>query len=61
MHVEIKEKKLIITLDIEDDFKESASGKSLTVASSRGIVKTSVLVDGKPLSVGVNAFISKDK
>ena len=61
MNVEIKDKKLIITLDLEETYEESASKKSLIVATSHGIVKTSQLVNGKPLSVVVNAFILKDK
>ncbi len=35
----------------------SASGKTLVVASSRGNVKTAVQVNGKPVTVGVNAYI----
>jgi hypothetical protein len=37
----------------------SASGKTLVVASSRGNFKSDVLVAGKPVTVGVNAYISK--
>lgn len=35
----------------------SASGKTLVVASTRGNVRTTVEVDGKPVTVGVNAYI----
>ena len=36
----------------------SSTGKTLVVASSRGNVKTAVLIDGKPVTVGLNAYIS---
>jgi hypothetical protein len=36
----------------------SSTGKTLVVASSRGNVKTSVLIDGKPVTIGLNAYIS---
>ncbi len=35
----------------------SASGKTDVVASTRGNVKTDVLVDGRPVTIGVNAYI----
>jgi hypothetical protein len=35
----------------------SASGKSLVVASTGGNMATGVLQDGKPIIVGVNAYI----
>lgn len=34
----------------------SASGKTLVVASTHGNLRTTVLVQGKPLTVGLNAF-----
>jgi len=36
----------------------SASGKTLVVASTRGNLKTAVLIDGKPVTIGLNAYIS---
>lgn len=38
--------------------RPSASGKTLVVASTNGNVKTNVLVNGKPVTVGLNAHIS---
>jgi len=38
----------------------SASGKTLVVASSRGNVQTSLLIDGKPVTVGLNAYIPRN-
>ncbi len=35
----------------------SASGKTLVVASTRGNQKTGVQIDGKDLSLGVNAYV----
>lgn len=58
MNVEIKDNKLIITMDLQTP-QPSASGKTLVVASSRGNVKTTCEVDGKPITVGVNAYIAK--
>jgi len=57
MKAEIKGKKLIIEIDLDEERKPSASGKSLVVASTRGNVTTDVKVDGKPLVVAVNAYI----
>lgn len=48
---------LIITADLETP-TPSASGKNLVVASTRGNLRTDVLVDGKPVTIGLNAFIS---
>ena len=35
----------------------SASGKTLSVASSRGNVVTTAMVAGKPVTIGLNAYI----
>lgn len=37
----------------------SASGKTLVVASSRGNKATSALVNGKPITIGFNAYIPR--
>ena len=50
------------TLTIEIEMQEpapSASGKTLVVASSHGIQATAVTVQGKPVQIGLNAFIKK--
>ena len=36
----------------------SASGKSRVVASTRGNKVTGLEIDGKPLTIGLNAYIS---
>jgi len=56
MNVEIKGKKLVIEIDLEKP-TPSSSGKTLVVASTRGNVATSVEVDGKPVTIGLNAYI----
>lgn len=35
----------------------SASGKTLVVASTRGNIPTTAIVNGKPITIGVNAYI----
>jgi len=39
--------------------RPSKSGKTMLVASSGGNVSTSAIVDGKPVTVGLNAYIAK--
>jgi hypothetical protein len=56
MEVQIKDNKLCIEIDLETP-KPSASGKTLVVASTRGNVVTSAEVDGKPVIIGLNAYI----
>jgi hypothetical protein len=61
MQVELKNNKLIITIDVNSKPTPSASGKTLVVASSHGNQKTAVMVNGQPVIVGVNAYIRKEK
>ena len=58
MKVEIKGNELIITVEMQKP-TPSASGKTLVVASSRGNQVTTAMVDGKPVFVGLNAYIKK--
>ena len=60
MKIEIKGNDLVITLPMDKPFQLSGSGKSYTVASSRGVIKTDTQVDGKFLNVGVNAYIENE-
>lgn len=57
MKVEIKGKKLVIEIDMEDPPVRSASGKTLVIASSRGNTVTTATVNGKPVTIGLNAYI----
>jgi hypothetical protein len=61
MKAEIKGKKLIIEIELDAEPKNSASGKSLVIASTRGNVKTDVMVNGKQLVIAVNAYTQNDK
>lgn len=56
--VKVEGNKLIITADLETP-TPSASGKTLVVASSRGNITTTATVDGKPIKLGLNAYIAK--
>lgn len=58
MTVEKRGNKLYIEIDLEKP-TPSSSGKTLVVASSRGNAVTSAEVDGKPITIGLNAYISK--
>jgi len=58
IETKIEGNKLIITCDIEKP-TPSASGKTLVVVSTRGNMKTSCIVDGKLLTIGLNAYIPK--
>jgi hypothetical protein len=56
MKAEIKDNKLYIEIDLETP-TPSSSGKTLVVASSRGNTVTTAFVDGKPVTIGLNAYI----
>ncbi len=58
LKVEIKDNKLFIEIDLEKP-TPSASGKTLVVASTHGNTVTSAEVDGKPVIVGLNAYIKR--
>ena len=38
----------------------SASGKTLVVASTRGNQKTTAIVQGQPVTIGLNAYIKAE-
>ena len=52
-------KKLQVTIDLEETIRPSASGKTLVVATSHGNQATTVEVEGKLLTIGLNAYIRK--
>ena len=56
MKVRVEGKKLIIEMDLHDP-TPSASGKTLVVASTRGNKTTEAIIDGKPVVIGLNAYI----
>lgn len=57
MKVTVKNNKLTIEIDMNTLPEPSATGKTMVVASSHGNIQTDVMVEGKPLTVGLNAYI----
>lgn len=58
MQAKIENNELVIRIPLEKP-ELSSSGKTLIVASTGGNVQTDVEVNGKPVFVGVNAYIGK--
>ncbi|WP_052606850.1 hypothetical protein [Acidithrix sp. C25] len=56
MEVTIKDNKLYIEIELQEP-TPSSSGKTLVVASSHGNMVTSAMIDGKPVIIGLNAYI----
>lgn len=55
-----KDKKtLIVEVPLTSPPTPSASGKTLVVASTRGNFSSDLMIDGKPVKIGVNAYINK--
>jgi hypothetical protein len=52
---------LVIRVPLNPTPTRSATGKTLVVASSHGNKETEVQVQGKPVHVGVNAYIHPGK
>lgn len=55
----IEGNELVIRLPLNSPPVLSAKGKNLLVASSHGNKQTEARVNGKPVTVGVNAYIAK--
>lgn len=53
---EIKNNTLIISIPLQEP-TPSASGKTLVVASTHGNMATTAKIEGKPVIIGVNAYI----
>lgn len=58
MKAEIKGNVLFIEIPLQSP-APSATGKTLVVASTRGNVKTTAEVNGKQVTIGLNAYIPK--
>ena len=58
MKVTTKGKRLIIELDLQEP-TPSASGKTLVVATTRGNQSSELVIGGKNVTVGVNAYIRR--
>lgn len=50
---------LIIRVPLNPSPARSASGKTLVIASSHGNKQTDLEIEGKPVVVGVNAYIHR--
>jgi len=57
MQVTIKDGNLIIAVPLQTPTPSKCSGKTLVVATTHGNCKTDVLVAGKPVTIGLNAYI----
>jgi hypothetical protein len=57
--VSIENGELVIRLPLNQPPIPSASGKTLVVASTRGNRQTDAVIDGRPVVVGVNAYVAK--
>ena len=55
----IEGNQLVIRLPMNPTPTPSASGKTLVVASSHGNTRTDLIVDGQPVTIGVNAYIKR--
>lgn len=60
MEVTIENNVLVIRIEMNAP-TPSASGKTLVVASSHGNKETSAQVNGKPVFIGLNAYIYPEK
>jgi len=58
MEEKIEDGKLIISIDLQEP-TPSASGKTLVVATTHGNVVTECVINGKPVVIGLNAYIEK--
>ena len=59
MKVSIENGELVVRIPVQDPPRPSKTGKTLIVASSNGNVATAATVDGKPVVVGLNAYIPR--
>jgi len=59
LSVKVEGKELVIRLPLSENPPPSASGKTLVVASTHGNKVTEIVVQGKPVTVGVNAYIKR--
>ena len=59
MKATIEGNELVIRLPLNRPPVPSSSGKTLVVASTRGNRQTDAVIDGRPVVVGVNAYVAK--
>lgn len=58
MEAKVDDGVLVIRIPLEAP-RPSATGKTLIVASTGGNVVTTATIDGKPIVVGLNAYVRK--
>ena len=58
MKVTIENNELVIRIAMQEP-RPSASGKTLVVATSSGNKTTEATVNGKPITIGLNAYITR--
>jgi len=58
MKVEVKDGNLIVTMPMGTP-TPSKSGKTMVICSTHGCKVTDTLVDGKPVTIGLNAYIKR--
>lgn len=61
MKVTLEGPELVIRIPVNEPLMPSKTGKTLVVASSHGNKTTDVLVDGKPVVLGLNAYVHLPK
>lgn len=59
MKVSIKDRIMFIELPLNESPKLSATGKTYVVATTHGNVQANVEVEGKPVIIGINAYIRR--
>lgn len=59
MHATIEGDELVLRIPLLPAPTRSKSGKTMLVATSGGNVVTEATVNGKPVTVGMNAYIAK--
>ena len=59
MKASIENGELVIRIPVQDPPRPSKTGKTLIVATSGGNQATAAQVDGKPVIVGLNAYIPR--
>ena len=57
LEVTLEAGRLVISIPVMDPPEPTKSEKNLLVASTRGNVLTTTMVNGKPLTISVNAYI----
>lgn len=56
VEVEVKEGKLILTIDLDRNLGPSSSGKTEVIATSRGNSRLDIAGIGRPIFVGLNVY-----